>query len=49
MARKKPARVKSFGTNVLDYPSNMSQYEKESRAAEAKLSQNKKKRKAKLK
>jgi hypothetical protein len=47
MPRKKPARPKSFGTNLLDYPSNMSQYEKESRVAEAKLSQTKKKPKKK--
>lgn len=47
MARKKPARSRSFGTNLLDYPSNMSQYEKESLAAEAKLAQSKKKPKKK--
>jgi hypothetical protein len=32
-----PSAVKPYSTNVLDYPSTMSGFEKESLAAEAKL------------
>lgn len=38
MARKNPAsRVKSLGTNPLDYPSTMSLYERDSLVAESRL------------
>ena len=36
-ADKEPQPPQLFETNILDYPSGMSEYEKESQAAEAKL------------
>jgi hypothetical protein len=39
MARKKPHLPLLKSTNVLDYPSSMSQYEKESLVLEAKLAE----------
>jgi hypothetical protein len=33
----KPTKIKAFSTNVRDYPSNMSLWERESLAAEAVL------------
>jgi hypothetical protein len=41
MAKK---RTQPLSTNILDYPSNMSGYEKESLVAEAKLAAMKKKK-----
>jgi len=38
-------KVKSYSPNVLDYPSNMSSWERESLAAEAKLAAEKKSKK----
>jgi hypothetical protein len=35
--RKKLDRVQPYSPDILDYPSSMSQYERESLAAEAKL------------
>jgi hypothetical protein len=43
MAKKKADR--SLSPNILDYPSSMSQYERESLAAEAKLAADRKIRK----
>ena len=37
MAKKKPDRPRPSSPNVLDYPGSMSQYEKESLAAEKKI------------
>lgn len=37
MAKKNGAVPRPYSANILDYPSTMSQYEKESLAAEAKL------------
>jgi hypothetical protein len=38
-------KVKAYSPNVLDYPSNMSSWERESLAAEAKLAAEKKSKK----
>jgi hypothetical protein len=43
MARKITSPVKLVETNVLDYPSQMSEYEKESLAAEAQLAEERRK------
>jgi hypothetical protein len=45
----KPTKIKAFSTNVRDYPSNMSLWERESLAAEAVLAAERKVRKAFLK
>jgi hypothetical protein len=45
----KPTKIKAFSSNVLDYPSNMSLWEKESLAAEAGLAAERKAKKAFLK
>jgi hypothetical protein len=42
----KRTKIKAFSTNVLDYPINMSLWEKESLAAEAALAAERKRRKA---
>jgi hypothetical protein len=38
-------KIKAYSPNVLDYPSNMSMWEKESRSAEAKLALERKSKK----
>lgn len=47
MPKKKSSRSIFRGTDVLDYPGEMSQYERESLAAEAKLAEMRKKAKSK--
>jgi len=42
----KPTKIKAFSTDVRDYPSNMSLWEKESLAAEAVLAAERKAKKA---
>jgi len=42
----KRTKIKAFSTNVLDYPINLSLWEKESLAAEAALAAEKKPKKA---
>jgi hypothetical protein len=42
-------KIKAYSTNILDYPSNMSMWEKESLAAEAKLASERKTKKNKEK
>jgi hypothetical protein len=44
--RVKPTKIKAFSTNVLDYPTNISLWEKESLAAEATLAAERKIKKA---